>query len=187
MNPGQVLTETKTKLTIATEHFKQDIGKIRTGRAHSGMLDGVMVEVYGQPMMLKAVASISVPEPQLLQISPFDPNNLKAIADAIRDNQALGLTPTDDGRVVRISVPPLTAETRQQMAKILSQKVEDCMIGVRNIRHEAIRRAEQAERDKQISKDERFNFEKQIDEMLAKQKTEIDVLAKTKESEILSL
>src|ERR1700690_61701 len=119
MQPNQVLEETKTKLAAATDHFKQEIGKIRTGRAHPGMLDGVLVEVYGQQMMLKAVAGISAPEPQLLQITPFDPTNLKAISDAIRDNQSLGLTPMDDGRVVRITIPPLTAETRQQMVKIL--------------------------------------------------------------------
>ena len=187
MNPNQVLDETKTKLAAATDHFKQEIGKIRTGRAHPGMLDNVMVEVYGQQMMLKAVAGISAPEPQLLQISPFDPQNLKAISDGIRDNQSLGLTPTDDGRVVRINIPPLTQETRQQMAKILSQKVEDCMITARNLRHEAIKRAEQAEKDKQISKDERFNFEKQIDDLLAKQKIDVEGLAKTKEQEILSI
>jgi ribosome recycling factor len=187
MNPNQVLQETKTKLATATEHFKQEIGKIRTGRAHPGMLDAVMVEVYGQPMMLKAVAGISAPEAQLLQITPFDPTNLKAISDAIRDNQSLGLTPMDDGRVVRISIPPLTAETRQQMAKILGQKVEDCLITARNLRHEAIKQAEQAEKDKQIGKDERFNFEKQIDELLAKQKADVEALARTKESEILSI
>ncbi len=186
MNPNQVLQETKTKLATVTEHFKQEIGKIRTGRAHPGMLDGLVVEVYGQSMPLKAVAGISAPEAQLLQISPFDPANLKAICDAIRDNQSLGLTPTDDGRVVRITIPPLTTETRQAMVKILSQKVEDCMIAARNLRHEAIRRAEQAEKDKQISKDERFNFEKQVDELLAKQKAEVEELAKTKEHEILS-
>jgi ribosome recycling factor len=187
MNPNQVLEETKTKLAAATEHFKQEIGKVRTGRAHPSMLDNVMVEVYGQQMMLKAVAGISAPEPQLLQITPFDPTNLKPISDGIRDNQSLGLTPMDDGRVVRINIPPLTAETRQQMAKILSQKVEDCLITARTLRHEAIKRAEQAEKNKEIGKDERFNFEKQIEDLLATQKADVELLAKTKEHEILSI
>src|SRR5476649_1197672 len=128
MNPNKTLEDTKTKLAATTEHFRQEIGKIRTGRAHPGMLDNVMVEVYGQQMMLKAVAGISAPEPQLLQITLFDPANLKAISDGIRDNQSLGLTPSDDGRVVRINIPPLTTETRQQMAKILGQKLEDCLV-----------------------------------------------------------
>jgi ribosome recycling factor len=187
VNPSQVIEETKSKLAQATEHFKQELGKLRTGRAHPAMLDAVMVEAYGQPMPIKAVAGITAPEPQLLQIAPFDQNNLKAIAEAIRADQSLGLSPTDDGRVVRITISPLTTETRQQMVKILNQKVEESLISARNARHEAFRRGDQAEKDKQIGKDERLRFEKQIDEQLAKQKSEIENLAKTKEQEILTI
>jgi ribosome recycling factor len=187
MNKDQLITETKDRLNAATEHFKQEIGKIRTGRAHPGMLDNVAVEVYGQKMPLKAVASITVPEPQQLQVTPFDPNNLKAISEAISNDQSLGLNPADDGRVVRIQIPPLTEETRQQMVKILHQKLEEAMIAGRNARHEAMRKAEQAEKDKQIGKDERFSIEKQLDDLLAHQKTETDSLTKTKEQEILTV
>src|SRR4051812_15046815 len=112
MNPNQIVTETRTKLEHALEHFKDELKKLRTGRAHPGMLDNVQVEVYGQKMPLKAVGNITAPEAQLLQITPFDPNNLQAISNAIRDDQSLGLSPTDDGRVVRIVIPPLTTETR---------------------------------------------------------------------------
>src|SRR3569833_273089 len=98
MNPNQIAEQGKTKLAAATEHFKQELGKIRTGRAHPGMVDGVMVEAYGQPMPLKAVASITAPEAQLLQITPFDQANLQAISEAIRNDQSLGLNPADDGR-----------------------------------------------------------------------------------------
>src|SRR3954470_1369213 len=159
MNPSQVLSEVKTKLAAATSHFKEELKKIRTGRAHPGMVDGISVEVYGQQMPLKAVASITAPEAQLLQLTPFDPNNLKATSAPIRDNQSLGLNPADDGRVVRIQIPPLTEETRQQMVKIVHQKLEDTMIAARNARHEAIHKAEQAEKDKQMGKDERFGLE----------------------------
>jgi ribosome recycling factor len=187
MNPSQVVEQAKAKLSTATEHFKQEIGKIRTGRAHPGMLDGISVEVYGQSMPLKALASITAPEAQLLQISPFDPNNLKAIADAIRDNQTLDLTPTDDGRVIRINIPPLTVETRQQMVKILNQKVEETFITARQIRHDAFHQGEQAEKNKDISKDDRLRFEKQVDELVAKQKAEVETLAKNKEQEITTI
>jgi ribosome recycling factor len=187
MDTNQLLQAVTVKLSSATEHFRQEIGKIRTGRAHPGMLDGISVEVYGQAMPLKAAANISAPEAQLLQITPFDPNNLKAISDAIRDNQTLGLNPADDGRVVRIQIPPLTAETRQQMVKILHQKVEDAMIAARNARHDALRKAEAAEKAKDIGRDELDRLEKQIDEQMTHQKTEIDVLAKTKEQEILTI
>ncbi len=187
MNPNQVVGQTKIKLSDATGYFKQELGKIRTGRAHPGMLDGISVEVYGQQMPLKAVAGITAPEAQLLQITPFDPNNLQAIGEAIRANQALGLTPTDDGRVLRITIPPLTMETRQQMVKVLGQKVEDTLITARQIRHDAFHRGEQAEKSKEISKDDRLRFEKQVDELLAKQKAEVETLAKNKEQEIMTL
>lgn len=182
-----MLQEVRGKLNTATEHFKQEIGKIRTGRAHSDMLDGIKVEAYGQEMVLKALATITTPEPQQLLVSPFDPSNLKSISEAISKDESLGLNPADDGRVVRIQIPPLTEETRQQMVKILHQKLEDAMIAARNARHEAMRQAEQAERDKQMGKDERFHLEKQVDELMAKQKTEAENLTKTKEQEILTV
>lgn len=187
MNPSQTLEQVKNKLNAATEHFKQEAGKIRTGRAHPGMLDGIMVSAYGQSMPLKAVATVTAPEAQLLQIAPFDTDNLLAITNAIRDNQTLGLNPADDGRVVRIQIPPLTTETRQQMVKVLGQKVEECMIAVRQIRHDAMQQVEKAEKSKEISKDDRTRFEKQIDELVAKQKNEAESLSKTKEQEIMTV
>lgn len=187
MNPNQVLDQTKSKLASACGHFKEELGKLRTGRAHPSMLDGVMVEAYGQSMPLKSLAGITAPEAQLIQISPFDPTNLQSIADAIRNDQSLGLNPTDDGHVVRVTVPPLTTETRQGMVKILNQKAEDYAIAARNARHEAFHQGEQAEKDRSLSKDERLRFEKQVDELVTKQKAEVDELAKAKESEIMSI
>ncbi len=187
MNPSQLIDETKAKLSGITEHFREELKKLRTGRAHPGMLDNVKVEVYGQEMPLKGLATIAAPEAQLLQITPFDPGNLQAIAEAIRNNQSLGLTPTDDGRIVRINLPPMTAENRQTMVKIVGQKVEDCFVSVRQARHEAFHKLEQAQKDKTIGKDELERSKKQIDELTAKQKTEVEALAKTKEQEILTV
>ncbi len=187
MNPSIVQEQTKTKLAAASGHFKDELSKLRTGRAHPSMVDGIMVEVYGQNMPLKAVAGITAPEAQLIQISPFDPSNLSAITDAIRNDQALGLNPADDGHVVRVKIPPLTTETRQGMVKVLGQKVEDYNIAARQIRHDAFHQGEQAEKDKDISKDDRLRFEKTIDELVAKQKEEVDSLAKAKEQEIMTV
>lgn len=187
MDIDQNIKEAKTKLSHITEHFKEELKKIRTGRAHPGMLDNVKVEVYGQEMPLKGTATITAPEATLLQITPFDPNNLKAISDAIRNTESLGLNPADDGRVVRIQIPPLTTETRTAMVKILNQKAEDCMISARQIRHEMLRRAEAAEKDKSIGKDEHERFKKQIDELIASQKNEVENLAKSKEQEIMTV
>lgn len=187
MNPGQILDETKRKIDAATAHLQDELKKLRTGRAHPGMLDSLSVEVYGQAMLLKAVAGITAPEAQLLQITPFDPSNLQAIAEAIRNDQSLGLTPTDDGRVVRINLPPMTSENRQAMVKVLNQKVEDCFVSVRQARHDAFHKLEQAEKDKTIGKDELERSKKQIDELVAKQKTQVEDLAKAKEQEILTV
>src|SRR3982751_7071537 len=107
MNPSQVVTDAQTKLTQAVERFQENLKSLRTGRASASMLDGVLVEAYGTPTPLNQVANVTAPEAQLLQITPFDPSNIQAIASAIRDNPSLGMNPSDDGRVVRVPVPPL--------------------------------------------------------------------------------
>jgi len=142
MDAQTILNETKTKFETAVTHFQDELKKIRTGRASAAMLDGVMVEAYGVPTPLIQVASIGTPEAQLLQVTPFDPSNLQAITTAIRDNQNLGLNPVDDGRVIRVPIPPLTEERRREIAKQLSGKVEDTMIRLRNARHEALKNAD---------------------------------------------
>lgn len=187
MDLTQITDAASREINSATAYLKEELKKLRTGRAHPGMLDGVSVQVYNQTMPLKAVASTAAPEAQLLQITPFDPNNLQAISEAIRNDQSLGLSPTDDGRVIRISLPPMTAENRQAMVKVLSQKVEECFVVVRQARHEALHKAEQAERAKQIGKDELERFKKQANELVAKQKIEVENLAKAKEQEILTV
>ncbi|MBI2592402.1 ribosome recycling factor [Candidatus Saccharibacteria bacterium] len=187
MNPSQIVEETKRKIDAATVHLQDELKKLRTGRAHPNMLDFVTVEAYGQAMPLKAVAGITVPEAQLLQVAPFDPGNLHAIAEAIRNDQSLGLTPTDDGRVVRIALPPMTQENRLAMVRIVGQKVEDCFVAVRQARHDALHKAEQAEKDKQMGRDELERFKKQVDELVLRQKAEVENLAKAKEQEILTV
>jgi ribosome recycling factor len=187
MDTSRVLAEAKRRLEQATAHFEEELKKLRTGRAHPSLLDNVIVEAYGQPMPLKSVASITVPESQQLQISPFDPNNLQPIAEAVRSDKALGLTPVDDGRVVRVNLPPMTTENRQNMVKILHQKVEECLISARNARHDSLHKVEQGEKQKQISRDELERFKKQIDELIAKQKDQIEGLAKSKEQEIMTV
>lgn len=182
-----ILETAKKKFQQASEHFKDELKKLRTGRAHPGMLDGLMVEAYGTQMPLIQVGSITVPEPQQLQITPFDPGNLQAVASAVRDNQALGLNPVDDGRVIRIQIPALNEERRKDFVKVLGTKVEDSMISMRNARHEAIKEAEQAKQSKTLTEDDLSSIKKQLDEQMNKAKTEIDSLAKTKEQEILTV
>lgn len=187
MDTNTILGDVQTKFDGAHAHFIEEIKKVRTGRATPAMLDGITVDAYGSPMPLIQVATISTPEPQLLQISPFDPNNLQAIAAAIRDNQTLGLNPTDDGRVIRVPVPPLTTERRAEIAKQLGGKVEDCMIRLRNARHEALKAGEQAKKDKHIGEDDFTRLQKQVDDAMQAVKTKVEEAAKTKEQEIMTI
>lgn len=187
MNPAQIVDGAKTKLSNVVSHLQEELTKIRTGRAHPSQLDSVMVSVYGTNMPLKQVATITAPEAQLLQITPFDPNNLQAIGDAIRNDQSLGLNPSDDGRIVRVPIPPLTTERRQQIVKQLGDKVEESHIASRNVRHDILDSAKKAKNDKQISEDDYSRLEKQLDELMAKTKSDIESAAKSKEQEIMTL
>jgi ribosome recycling factor len=187
MNPNQVVDDASKKMTAAVEHFREELKKLRTGRASASMLDGVMVEAYGAPMPLIQVATVSTPEAQLLQISPFDPNNIQAIAAAIRGNQALGLNPTDDGRVVRVPIPALTEERRREIVKQVSQKQEECMIALRNIRRDTLDAATRAKKDKEISEDDVKRLEKQVDDALSKARVDAESVSKAKEAEIMTV
>lgn len=187
MDADQVVSEAKTKFGQAVERFKDNLKTLRTGRASAGMLDGVMVEAYGSPMPLKQVATIAVPEATLIQLTPFDPNNLTAIVEAIRNDSSLGLNPTDDGRIIRLPIPPLTEERRRELAKQVGQKQEEAMISLRNVRHEAMDTLNQAKKDKDIGEDEAKRLSHQVDEAMNKARSDIEAAAKAKESEILSM
>jgi ribosome recycling factor len=187
MSPDQVVSNAQAKFTQAVEHFSESLKGLRTGRASASMLDGVKVEAYGTEMLLKAAATIAVPEAQLIVVTPFDPNNLSAIAEAIRNNQSLGLNPADDGRVVRVPIPPLNEERRRELAKQVGQKQEEAMISLRNIRHEAMETVDQAKKDKDISEDEAKRLSSQVESAMNKARTDVEVAAKAKEQEILSL
>lgn len=177
----------ETRLQSAVQHFEEEIKKLRTGRANPGMLDGIFVEAYGSKMPLIQVATITVPEPQLLQITPFDPTNMQAISAAIRDDSGLGLNPSDDGRVVRVPIPALTTERRQQIVKQLGEKVEDCRIALRNVRHDALKDAKAKKDAKELSEDDVKRVEKALDGAMTANQSKLDQLAKAKEQEILTL
>ena len=188
MNPNQIIDQVKNKLESAVEsRFNAEIKKLRTGRAHASMLESVNIDVYGQQMPLIHAATVSTPEPQLIQVTPFDPGNLAAIVTAIRDDQSLGMNPMDDGRVIRVPVPPLTTERRQQIVKQLNEKVEECMIAMRGVRHDAIKDLDQDKKDKIIGEDEHKRLTKQVDDAMSDFKNRVDLLAKAKETEILTV
>lgn len=187
MNPNEIISQARTKFDQTLAHLEDELKKLRTGRAHPSMLDGVMVEAYGTQMPLIQTGTITTPEAQLLQITPFDPSNLQAVSSAIRDNHSLGLNPMDDGHVVRIQIPPLTEERRRDFVKVLGSKVEEAMISMRNARHEAIKQAEEGKKNREITEDDLNSVKKQIDESLSSHKAKAEVLAKQKEAEIMTV
>jgi ribosome recycling factor len=175
------------KFAAAVAHFAEEAKKIRTGRAHPDMLNGVTIEVYGARMPLNQVASISAPEPSQILVTPFDPQNIAKISAAIRDNKSLGLNPSDDGRNVRIPIPALNEERRRDIVKALNDKVEESRIALRNVRQDAFKAAKVAKDAKEISEDDLKRIEKGIDDDVATHNAKIDEIAKEKEAEIMKV
>ena len=138
-------------------------------------------------MPLNQVANVIAPEAQLLQITPFDPGNIQAIAGAIRDNPSLGLNPSDDGRVIRVPIPALTEERRREIVKQLSSKQEDAMIGIRNLRRDAMDETDDAKKEKMIGEDDAKRLSSQIEELVQKTHGTIDTVTKAKEAEIMKV
>lgn len=175
------------KLASAYEHFIEQLKKIRTGRAHPSMLDSVRIEAYGAEMPLNQVANVTAPEAQLLQITPFDPSNLQAIATGIRNDPSLGLNPSDDGRVVRVPIPALTEERRRELVKQAGEKVEEARIAFRTVRQDALKDAKAKKDAKELSEDDVKLVEKEIDRLMAEYQSKLDEASTAKEKEILTI
>lgn len=175
------------KLQLALEHLEENTKKIRTGRAHPDMLAGLKAEAYGQMTPLNQMANITAPEAQLIQITPFDPQNLEAISDAIRKDESLGFNPIDDGRVVRINIPPLNEERRTQIAKQLGTHAEDARIVSRNLRQDLLSNLKKQKTSGDITEDELKTYEKQVQEELDKFNQKIEETVKAKEAEIMAI
>lgn len=180
-------TKYELKIEQALEHFGDELKRVRTGRAHAGMLDGVVVEVYGTTMPLNQAANITAPEASMLLITPFDPSNIQAISTAIRSNQTLGFNPSDDGRVVRVPVPALTEERRKLLVKQVSEKVEDARIALRTIRQDALKEAKRMKEDKQLGEDDLKRVETEVDKLIHDAQGKLDEAFVAKEKEILTV
>lgn len=183
----EVISQLTIDLDKVKAHFEDECKKLRTGRAHPSMVEDIMAEAYGTPMPLKQLATITTPEAQLIQISPFDPSNIASISQAIRANESLGFNPVDDGRVVRIQVPALTEERRKQIVKQLGEKQEEAFIGMRKARHTALDVIGQAKKDKTLGEDDAKRLEKQVDDAVNATKSSLEQTAKAKEQEILKV
>ena len=187
MSPQAVVENSKKDFEKAYMHFQEECKKLRTGRAHPSMVEGVVAMAYGTPMPLIQLATVTTPEAQMIQITPFDPSNLQAIAEAIRNDQSLGFNPTDDGRVIRVPVPALTTERRAAIVKQLNEKKEDCYVSMRQARHDGMDKLKKMKQDKEIGEDDQVRNEKLIDEAMNKIKADVETHAKAKEAEIMTV
>lgn len=176
--------EERGKMEAVLERFAGEMRKVRTGRAHPDMISGVKVEAYGQFMPLNQVANITAADATLLVVTPFDPTNIQNIAAAIRADQALGLNPTDDGRVVRVPIPALTEERRKEIVKTASAKVEEAKVAIRKIRDEA---RKEIKANEELGEDVRKRAEKEIDDLTREFTDKIDADFKAKSDEIMKI
>lgn len=167
-------------------HLKSELTTIRTGRAHATLVEDLSVEAYGQKMALKELASITTPDPQLIVLEPWDKNVITDIEKAVRESK-LGLSPAVDEEIIRVPVPPLSEERRQELVKLVKEKVEEARQKVRHARQEAIEDIRRQEKEKEISEDEKFRLQKEIQKQVGEANEEIKKIGEVKEEEILRI
>lgn len=178
-----MINELKLKLDNTIEHLEKDLGKLRTGRANPAMLDGVLVSAYGSKMPIENVAMVSIPEARQLMVKPFDPNTINDIEKAILDAN-LGVNPTNDGEVLRISVPQLTEELRRDIVKDAKKDGESAKIAVRNIRKDFM---DSIKKDGELTEDQKKSLESQVQDLVNDYNKKVDEIVKVKESDIMTI
>jgi len=186
MSATEIVNDTKPKMDAVVEDFKRKLGNVRTGRASVGLLDSVHVDYYGTSTPLTQMASVAVPEPQLITVQPWDMSQVNAVEKAIIAAN-LGLNPSNDGKIIRLPVPPLNEERRKQLGKQVHEIAEDHRVAIRNVRHAANDALKKALKDKTISEDDEKNGLDQIQKLTNTFISKVDDLAKNKESEIMSV
>lgn len=186
MSVDSVINDTKPKMEAVIEDFKRKLANVRTGRANIGILDGVMVDYYGVQTPLNQMASVNVPEPQMITVQPWDATQIGAIEKAINIAN-LGLNPSNDGKLIRLQIPALTEERRREMAKQVSEIAEEHRVAVRNIRHHSNDELKRMLKDKEISEDQERDGLTEVQNLTNTYTGKIDELAKNKEQEIMTV
>ncbi len=182
---AKVMEETRRKMTKVLEVMGQDLARVRTGRASVALLEGLKVEAYGSTMPLPQVASLAAPEPRLLTVQPWDPSLIGEIEKAILKSD-LGLTPANDGKVIRLPIPALTTERRKELVKMVKKMGEEAKVALRNIRRDANEQFKKLKGDKQISEDEAHRATEEVQKVTDEFIKKVDALAAEKEKEIMS-
>ncbi|MEJ5287347.1 MAG: Ribosome recycling factor [Candidatus Kapaibacterium sp.] len=184
MELNEIIEKTREQMNKSLEHYKQQLAKVRTGRANASILDNVKVDYYGTPTPIPQVATINVPDAKTIIIQPWDTSIINAIEKAIKQSD-LGFNPVNDGRILRIPVPPLTEERRKEIVKFCKKLTEDAKIAIRNIRRDQIEVIRKAEKDKELTEDDRKLGEEKIQKVTDEFIKKIDELFSAKEKEIL--
>lgn len=179
-----VLTGTERKMQKAIENLKHELGSVRTGRASPSVLDRVLVDYFGVPTQINALANISAPEPRLLVIAPWDKNTIGTIEKAILKSD-LGLNPTNDGKVIRLAIPQLTEERRREMTKIVHKRTEEGRVAIRNVRRDAHEELKKSEKDKLISEDDLKRGTEKLQKLTDSYVAQADEVGQHKEQEIM--
>ena len=184
MSADEILMDSEERMEKALEVLKKNLSGIRTGRANPGLVDSVRVDVYGSPTPIKQIASVGAPEPTQIVIRPYDASVIKEIEKAIVSSD-LGFNPQNDGRVIRINIPPLSTDVRKKMVSRIKDLTEEAKVSIRNIRRDGNKAAEGAEKEKTISEDQRDDIKDQVQELTKKYEEEATKMAKAREAEVM--
>jgi ribosome recycling factor len=182
----ELIQDAERRMDRSSEATREEFNTVRTGRASPALLDRITVDYYGQPTPLKQLATISAPESRLLSVQPFDPSSLKAIEKAIQESD-LGLTPANDGKLIRLPIPQLTEERRKELVRVVRQMAEDGRVAVRNVRRDAIHHLKELVDKGDVGADEEHRAEDRVQKLTDDHVKQIDELLKHKEAEIMEV
>ena len=183
---NEVYSQTKDAMQKAVEALQNDLAKLRTGRASTGLVEEVLVDYYGTPTPLQGLALISVPEPQLIAIRPYDPGAMKAIEKAIQQSD-LGLNPNNDGKMIRLQIPRLTEERRKDLNKSVARRVEEARVSIRNTRRQQLDVLKNAEKKKEIPEDDLYKGRDRVQSLTDDFIKQVDDIGVAKEKEIMEV
>lgn len=185
MDQDEILLDTEERMEKAVQVLQGQFQGLRTGRATPGLVDSIRVDYYGSPTPLKQIASVSCPEPQQIVIRPFDATQINAIVKAIQSSD-VGLSPNSDGRLIRLNVPALSTERRKQLVSRVKEFAEEARVAIRNVRRDGNKNADQLQKDKACTEDERDQLKEQVQDLTKKFETKVNDLAAAKDKEIMN-
>lgn len=184
MDQDEILLDCEERMEKASSVFREQLKGLRTGRANAGLVDNIRVEVYGSPTPMKQIAQVSVPEPQQLMIRPYDQNNVAAIAKAIQSSD-VGLAPKIDGRVIRLNIPPLSTDRRKQLVSRVKEFAEEARVAIRNVRRDANKHADTAQKDKVLTEDLCNATKEQVQTLTKQYENSVNNEAAAKEKQVM--